>query len=285
MSERVSGLLGSPIASRRRVSRGYTPAERWVVTLVDGRTAFVKAAVDDLTAGWLRAEHRAYSDIAADYMPLMLAWEDGTLPMLILEDLSAESWPPPWSAARVEAVLSTLERVAVTPAPAWLAAVTHDDKEVLGWQAVADDPRPLLGLGLCTSSWLEEALPALIAASAACEVNGSQLIHFDVRSDNICLRGESALLVDWNLAMVGNPRLDIAFWLPSLRSEGGPSPETVLTDAAGEAAVVSGFFAARAGLGLIPKAPHVREVQRRQLTQALPWVCRELSLSPPIAVP
>ena len=84
---------------------------------------------------------------------------------------------------------------------------------------------------------------------------------------------------------VGGNRLDIAFWLPSLRSEGGPSPETVLTDAAGEAAVVSGFFAARAGLGPIPKAPHVCEVQRRQLTQALPWVCRELSLSPPFAVP
>jgi aminoglycoside phosphotransferase (APT) family kinase protein len=42
-----------------------------------------------------------------------------------------------------------------------------------------------------------------------------------VRSDNICIGDGGATLVDWNWASVGNPRVDLAFWLPSLHFEGG----------------------------------------------------------------
>jgi hypothetical protein len=48
------------------------------------------------------------------------------------------------------------------------------------------------------------------------------------------------------------------------------------------AALVSGFFAARAGLPVIPQAPRVREVQRVQLAAALPWAARVLDLPPPL---
>ena len=44
------------------------------------------------------------------------------------------------------------------------------------------------------------------------------------------------------------------------------------------AALVSGFFASRAGLPIIPDAPFVRRVQREQLSTALPWVQRALGL-------
>lgn len=281
MSERIGAVLGSPIASQRRVNRGYTPAERWVVRLVDRRRAFVKAAVNDATAGWLRMEYRMYSEIGAAYMPQMLGWIDGLHPILVLEDLSAEVWPPPWSAASVEAVLDTLSLVARTPPPSWVKPVAQSGFDLHGWRAVERDPESFLSLGLCSSAWLAAALPDLISASDACELAGSQLMHFDVRSDNICIRAGKAVLVDWNLAAVGNPRLDICFWLPSLASEGGPLPEAVLPSAPEEAAIVSGFFAARAGQPPIPIAPQVRAVQLSQLKHALPWVCRELSLPRP----
>ena len=48
-----------------------------------------------------------------------------------------------------------------------------------------------------------------------------------------------------------------------------------------DAARVSGFFAARAGLPGISDAPRVRVVQRQQLATALPWVARALDLPPP----
>jgi hypothetical protein len=54
-----------------------------------------------------------------------------------------------------------------------------------------------------------------------------------------------------------------------------------LPDAPEVAAWVAGFFAARAGLPVIPDAPRVRVVQRQQLETALPWAARALGLPPP----
>lgn len=39
---RVARALGAPVVGARAVRGGYTPAERWAVTLADGRTAFAK---------------------------------------------------------------------------------------------------------------------------------------------------------------------------------------------------------------------------------------------------
>jgi thiamine kinase-like enzyme len=52
------------------------------------------------------------------------------------------------------------------------------------------------------------------------------LLHFDVRSDNLCFRDGRALLIDWNLACIGNPVVDVAAWLPSLHAEGVRPPST-----------------------------------------------------------
>ena len=141
--------------------------------------------------------------------------------------------------------------------------------------------KPLLSTRLCTTSWLEKALPALLQASDDAQLDGTELLHFDVRSDNLCLREGRALLFDWNLARVGNGDFDIAFWLPSLTLEGGPSPWEVLPEAGPLAAAVAGFFAVRAGLPTPPTAPTVREFQRAQAEVALRWTASELGLPPP----
>ena len=278
----IETLLGSPIVGRRAAGGGYTPAERWVLQLADGRSVFVKAAVNELTAGWLRTEHRMYADLRAPFMPEMLGrLDDAGLPALILEDLSGCAWPPPWTDARIRAVLDTFAEVAGTPPPVWLAAEPATPYLADGWRLVAEDPAPLLSTGIVPAAWLDATLPALIDASATATA-GDRLCHFDVRSDNLCFRDDgSAVLVDWNLAEVGNPRLDVAFWLPSLVLEGGPQPEQVLPNAGPEAAEVAGFFASRCGLPTIPDAPRVRDFQKRQLRVALPWLCRELDLPLP----
>lgn len=144
------------------------------------------------------------------------------------------------------------------------------------WEAVR-----LLSTGLCAPSWLEEALPALLQASEVARLDGTELLHFDVRSDNLCLRDGKALLFDWNLARVGNGDFDVAFWLPSLALEGGPSPWEALPDAGPLAAAVAGFFSVRAGLPPPPTAPTVRDFQRAQAQVALAWTARELALPLP----
>lgn len=276
---RMRRLLGAEIVAVTEARGGYTNNRRWVVRAADGTAAFVKHAADEPTAEWLRREHRAYRSLVGDLGPRLLGWDDDGLPMLALEDLSDAAWPPPWDAGRVAAVrqlLADLGRRTPTPGlPQVPPAVAA------GWTEVAADPAPLLSLGLCSPAWLDRALPSLLAAAAPDLLHGDAVVHLDVRSDNLCFRGDRALLVDWNHAAVGNPQVDLAFWLPSLRAEGGPEPEQVAEVAPGLVALVAGFFAARAGLPVIPQAPRVRTVQRTQLAVALPWAARTLDLPPP----
>jgi aminoglycoside phosphotransferase (APT) family kinase protein len=269
--------------SARQIQAGFAANNtKWVVELPGEKSAFVKAATDQMSAGFLRTEHALYSSLAAPFMPRLLDWhDDGELPVLVLEDLSGAEWPPPWIGAAVAAVLQTLEEVAASKPAIALPRAEDDGKWTTGWDAVAREPTPFVALGVAPPAWLERHLDALRSASQAAPLAGDALLHLDVRSDNLCIRGGRAVLVDWNLAARGNPLLDTAFWLPSLRLEGGPDPGDVCPAAAPFAASVAGFFACRAGLPPPATAPTVRQIQLDQLRVALPWAARALDLPPP----
>ncbi len=184
---RAEHVLGAVAETWSQVaSRGYALGDRWVVQLRDGCSVFAKRAIDAPTAEALRAEQRVYAGIEAPFLPQRLGWEDGELPLLLLEDLSAEHWPPPWTPAAIDAVLTTLVDVAATRPPAGLRRLADDPPAT--WDAVAQEPEPFLRLGLRSSSWLEGCLPALLEASRPTLLEGDALLHFDVRSDNLCLR-------------------------------------------------------------------------------------------------
>jgi hypothetical protein len=272
-----------PVQRLVPVRRGYTHNTRVVAILENGRSVFAKRAVDEETARWLRAEHAMYGALGGrPFVPLVLGWADGASPLLVLEDLSGADWPPPWDRARVDAVLATLGEVARCPTPAGLPLLADGERPEEGWRSVVADPDAFLSLGLVQPGWLEHAGPVLCAAAAEAPLSGHGLVHGDIRSDNICFRGGVPVLIDWNLARVGNPDVDIAFWLPSLAAENGPTPDEVMPHCPVElAAYVSGFFASRAGGPEIPHAPLVRQIQRRQLETALPWAARLLHLPAP----
>ncbi len=277
--------MGAAAETWRPVSsRGYALGDRWLVQLPDGHRVFAKRAIDEPTAESLRAEHHVYETGDRAFMPALLGWEDTELPLLVLEDLSDANWPPPWTPTSIDAVLGTLAEVAAARPPAGLRRLSTDPPAA--WDKVARDPAPLLSLELCSESWLEESLPVLLEASRPALFEGDALLHFDVRSDNLCIRDGRALLVDWNLACVGNAAFDIAFWLPSLTLEDGPRPSELTRDRPevdAFAAAVAGFFAARAGLPPPPGAPTVRSFQLAQLEIALPWAVSVLELSTPSA--
>ncbi len=286
MIERVERVLGARVVSLEPVAgRGYTLTERRRAVLDDGRSVFVKAAVDELTAGFLRDEHVVYSQVRGAFLPEFHGYDerDG-LPLLVLEDLSDARWPPPWTAADVDAVRHTLAVVAATKAPPGLRTIEEWNQEwVTRWDRVADDPEPFLSLGLCSRAWLEEYLPALRTAARRAPVAGDALLHLDVRSDNTALTDRGAVLVDWNWASTGNALVDVVAWCPSLCIEGGPLPEHVVDeDGVGEiAALLAGFWAATAGLPPPPTAPRVRDVQAAQLRVCLPWAARALGVPEP----
>jgi hypothetical protein len=279
IAARVTQILGWAPTQWREVRGGYSPAARYVVEAGSSR-AFVKVATTLGTAMSLRREGHAYGVVQPDFRPRLLGWQDDEAqPILVIEDLSAAAWPPPWRDEQVADALAQIGALHGSSAELPTCADRHGADEP-GWGSVAQAPEPFLGLGLVTADWLTRALPALIEAEQACLTEGDAVGHWDIRSDNMAFTGDGLKLIDWSEACLSNPDPDLGFWLPSLCFQGGPPPEAILPHAPEVAAWVSGFFAARAGLPDIPDAPFVRRVQREQLSTALPWAQRALGLPP-----
>lgn len=279
LAHRIERLVGAKVESYRRVEGGYTPALRLLCKTARA-TFFAKVGATPGTSKSLRREIHIYNSISGDFMPRLVASEDDeSEPILVIEDLSARHWPPPWDGRQVELTLAQIEALHNARASVETYAQVYGTDDAT-WRAVAAAPEPFLSLGMADAEWLEAALPALVECEEGCSTAGESLTHCDLRSDNICVTDDRAVFVDWNAACLSNPRLDLGFWLPSLAYEGGPEPEEILPDAPEVAAWVSGFFAARAGLPEISDAPRVRTVQRRQLETALPWAVRALGLPP-----
>jgi hypothetical protein len=278
LDERIERAVGSrPVRYEPRPG-GYSTADRFAVTLADGRSVFVKSAEDPNMAGWLRREHEVYASLSGGFIPRLEGWDDdGVRPVLAIEDLSDADWTPQWDATRVVAVLESLAEVSnATPPPN--TPHVHDAFAQLfdRWHDVESDPAPFLSLGLRDAGWLDRSLPVILVAVDSAQVAGDRVCHLDVRSDNMCFRGGRAVLVDWNWTSFANPAIDVAAWLPSLRVEGGPPPWEVLPDSGALGAFIAGVWAAVAGLPPPETAPTVRDVQRRQLAVALDWIDREL---------
>jgi hypothetical protein len=278
IADRVSQLLGRRVVTLERIeSGGYATAYHAVADLEDGLSVFVKAGTEEVTSRFLRDEIGFYRSFQAPFMPVFHGADDGDPPILVIEDLREGRWPPPWDGHAVNAVRQTLRGVASSTPPEWLEPVAADWLRG-GWAEIERDPEPFLSTGMSSREWLEASLPVLREAAETAPVDGDALLHLDVRSDNICLTERGAVLVDWNQACIGNPELDVAAWLPSLRLEGGPEPEEILPGRGGFASVLAGFFGSRVGLPPPPTAPQVREIQRVQLEVALDWASRELDL-------
>ena len=276
--EEVARHFGRTAASVHSVTGGYSLAERLVVRWREGGSIFVKGAVDADTAAWLRTEHAIYSRRRAAFFPALLGWQDdGAHPWLALEDLSEAFWPPPWSRERIDAVLTALEEVASSPASD-LPSMESRRSEFAGWSRVAATPNVFLRLEVASSRWLDRVLPALLAADDRAVLDGEALLHNDVRSDNLCFAGDRVVFVDWNWACRGNPKLDVAAWLPSLALEGGPPPEALLPGEGDLAGFVAGFYAAHAGLPPLQGRPTLRDFQLAMLQESLGWTTRTLGL-------
>jgi hypothetical protein len=278
LDERIERAVGSQPVRYERRPGGYSTADRFAVTLADGRSVFVKSAEAPNMTRWLRREHEVYAALSGSFIPALAGWDDdGIRPLLAIEDLSDADWTPKWNPARVAAVLAALAELADATPPPHTPSVRESFADLFDrWRVVESDPKPFLSTGLRDGAWLDRALPAILAAVDSAPITGDRLCHLDVRSDNLCFRDGRAVLVDWNWASLANPAVDVAAWLPSMRVEGGPPPWAILPDSGALGAFIAGVWAAVVGLPPPETAPTVRDVQRRQLAVALDWIDRDL---------
>jgi len=279
LDDRIEGITGARPVRYEPRGGGYSTADRFTVTLADGERVFVKSAEMENLAAWIRREAEVYAALQGHtFMPALVGFDDdGARPLLVTEDLSDAEWAPRWDDARVHAVVdATAELARAAPPPN-----THDVRESHAdlwgrWQSVERDPAPFLSLGLRDERWLADALPQILDAVERAPIAGDDVCHLDLRSDNMCFRGDRLVLVDWNWTSLANTQADLAAWLPSLRTEGGPPPWEVLPGAGEIAAWIAGVWAAVAGTPPPPTAPNVRALQKAQLAVALDWLDREL---------
>ena len=73
---------------------------------------------------------------------------------------------------------------------------------------------------------MQQNLDVLVDLEASSEgaAAGDTLVHFDLRADNIVLNGRDVFFVDWPHARTGETWLDVAYFLPRVAMQGGPSP-------------------------------------------------------------
>jgi hypothetical protein len=266
----------------RPILGGYSANRRWLVTLANGQTLFAKEAVNEDTRRWLDLERRMYETVTAAFMPEYFGWDAaGEYPVLFIEDLSSAEWPPPWTDKKIERVKETVSQINHTSAPDFVGSLAAEKDRHSGWYAVAQSPDGFASLGIASRDWIDTYLSSLVEAENAAEWEGNQLLHLDIRSDNLCLVGPQVKVVDWNLARVGNGKYDLLFWLPSLNLEGGPDPWDVTVEEPEMLAAIAGFFARQAPQPDPWEGSTVRQFQREQLEVALPWACKALGIPEP----
>lgn len=280
--EAAERLASAPVVEWRPIVGGYSSNRRWLVTLNEGQSLFAKEAVNDDTRRWLDLERRMYEAVTADFMPRYFGWDtSGAYPVLFIEDLSEAEWPPPWTDQKVDEVKATIAEINGTPAPEFVESLAAEKERYSGWYEVVQSPDGFASLGVAGRDWIDAHLTLLAEAERTAEWEGSDLLHLDIRSDNLCFLGPTVKVVDWNLARVGNGAYDLLFWLPSLNLEGGPAPWDVTVEEPELIAAIAGFFARQAPQADPWEGSTVRQFQRQQLEVALPWACKALGIPEP----
>jgi hypothetical protein len=293
-AEAAEALLGArPLRFEPR-GGGYTLAITGVLHLLGGGSVFLKAAApgtppDDPVVEDLRQERAVLEAVAgtpaAPCVPRLLAGADDPQPLLLLEDLSAASWPLPYP-DDLGPLAAALDALAAVGPPAMLedlVAVSGSDAPSGWWARVAADPGPLASLGIVDPGWLAGALPALVAAEARVDLSGEELVHGDLWYANICFADRGPVVVDWGSAMRGNARLDRATVASDLLVVGRDAGSLAFDGLEAWLALLAGNQAVQVtlppGPGVDP-ASTLRADQASDLAATLPGLARLLDLPP-----
>lgn len=247
----------------------------WLVTLDHNEKAFLKIATGPRAKKMISDEVHFYNHVKDKiYLPHYYGGiVTNEYSAVLIQDLSDCEWAPPWNPEKIDNVKTALEEVRFIQEPLVSRSIFEFKDLFNGWQKIKSDPAHFLGTQIRPHSWLERKIESLINFSIEGFHKSDDLIHFDVRSDNICFTDNKAILIDWAWYCRGPFDLQMATWVLSLANEcSNISPEEFLPDMHPKyIALIAGYFAQFAGTPC-PDANHVRSLQYRQLGVALDWL-------------
>jgi hypothetical protein len=287
----AAGFGGGPPEVVRDLAGGFSPGATSVLEW-PGRAVFVKAVGAALNAE-SPGFHRREAVVSASPPPgpefprLLDVYDDGDWVALAFDAIDGRPPHHPWDARELRAAVRALDalHVALTPNPVAGATPAADRLQPLfgGWAELAATS----GSPAALDEWSGRNLERLAELESGWReaVQGSTLLHCDVRSDNLLVTRNGVVFVDWPHACVGAPVFDLVAWAPSVVLEGGPAPEDLLAlsesgsalDRDALAILVAAFGGFLVGHSLRPSPPGLptlRTFQAAQGSVALSWLRR-----------
>jgi aminoglycoside phosphotransferase (APT) family kinase protein len=285
---RVERLVGGRVVEAVNQTGGYSPSLAARCRLDDGHRVFVKAGADvegmnPTVPRMLRNEAKLCAHWPDGFpAPRLLgSHDDGTWVLVVFEDVEGRTPAQPWSDVELTRVVAMLDDLPTPPNLPLPRAAERFAFTFGGFAAMTEPP---------ADEWTVANLDRLVEMESAWPdaVAGDELIHNDVRDDNLLLADDGrTLLVDWAHAGIGARWLDLVFLAPSVELAGGPACEDLIARsrraqrAAAEeltTAVVAllGYFTRVASLPPPPGVPAVRAFQEAQRAVTQRWLRQRL---------
>lgn len=243
LKKAIEERLNQRIISWTKPDCGLSAAIRYSLLLENNSRVFVKAATGIETDRWLRTEHLALNSYNEEFMPQIIDWidEPDNFPILLTQDFSDAYWAANnsgvcWRDGDIDLILETITELSSIKGHHSLSHLKNSNDKI--WTKIASNPDGFLKLKLCSKKWLSDNVEFLIKAENNIDETGTSFVHGDIRSDNICIKNNKVIFVDWSNAAIGSAEHDLANLLPTLHLEGGPLPFQILPNATNQAAYI-----------------------------------------------
>ena len=287
----IEHLIASPVVTTHNCAGGFSPGFASLLTLADGRRAFVKAMDSDAWPSQALM-HRAEARVAAALpssipAPRFLgSSDDGHWVALAFEGIDGTEPAQPWNLTDLDRVLAAIGQLAKagTSSP---IVLPRDHPRLGGWASLAHDTSWRARLPAC-SAWAASYLPLLIRLEdeGLAAAQGPSLVHFDMYPHNILLTTDRVLFADWPHARLGAPFIDLLLLLPSAAAR-GIDPEPILArqplTAGIEPHAINAVLAAHAGFcvagALLPAPPGLEPITGAKLSlgrATIKWLARRI---------
>lgn len=284
---RIEERLGDVVVAVASQGSGFTHGFASRLVYGRGRRAFVKAASDQTSpviADCYRAEARVVPTLPAGVPAPALRWtiEEAGWVVLCFDDVPGRPPRRPWEPNELTAVLTALTPMseALTPGPPALVVPDARDWLVADfgyWRDLADSAEP--------GDSERVADLAVLEAAALDAIDGTSVIHCDLRDDNVIVGDDGKVWVcDWNWPSRGAPWVDLLTLLLSAAGDGydadalfaaHPLGADVDPDALDAVlAGLCGYFVRSARSGPVATSPHLRNHQSWYAEATMSWLAR-----------